>query len=1179
MTSGQAKSNGLVKRFVDHIQGSDQVQELISADGRLHKPTFALLVTQYLGETNQTPLRADSAVRRGSGRVAERYLDRGSAGDKERLSNEDAKTSETAEIVNRFIARMQDAAEIESVVNAQGKLDLEVFENMVSRYLAEASGATEEAVLDAQDLQTLCAHEFREVSKNLQDTGRQGTPVTTETVMPESRRVSAAFTKRFIAQMEQAAEVEPMATADGKLNKATFEKLTTRYLVQSSTGNDNNFLSQARSPLALAQARRNAGRGGRRMAIVKQESVIEDFGGPQSPGFIRHFVQQMEDAAEREPFVTAEGRLDEPAFERLVKKSLAEAATASYALDNGQSRAISEVNADYTAFPPLGSHASTGFVEQFVAHMEEVSRDEEFVAVDKPLLEELVLRCLVAFEKDDVLDNTKGDSSGGGVPNIDSARSPLQDNSEKQCGSFDADVSRLVSSGFVEGLVDHLDEVSKKEPLIDSDGSLNIQTFKKEMARFLDEIASPSTKAASVGSRSLGLSQGASKGQPSSSSRHQHFGGDAASLPGVQESPTGSAFFRDMRQTGATTTLTRSQQSDTFSSRRDDVKGSADYSDQVEGLEEDESVVDSNVCTSEAIQRNGIGDETSKNLGMAHRFAGSVSKVGGFVQMMYGKARSTKEEELQAVAAFRRTQGDRDDTSSLSSFRISDGMKQVVESFRASKLSTKNESDEYGFAEKDFDQESVGDLARRSSYESQEASASLYSQGSFSASESEAASGADFSPERAKFFRQIVMDKSALIGEGTAERSIIDTDGSDASRTVIDAEMIKNLLLSPTILTKRHQQAIRAVEQRSWEQISYLLSANPWLAEMNDLSTGQYLLHKLALYGAGEASIDKSTGEVVAVRRPAAPDQINTDLIRMFPASVHKFDQDGNLPLHMAAASANSAMIKLLGDRFPSGASVRNEDGMLPLHLTILACASPSIASLGEEGSPIGVIKTVLQYFPSAVAVVDNEGNLPIHTAAAALSGHIGVDVVYLLLDEANRQMKNPSGVRFRNKVKIEDIEDTSIATETTVSPTDSANGFNDITHCNMVRNDFGETPLLVAIHARAGWELIEAIACGEDGRRAALWQESGMQNALHLLVSDRFKDPAAALSILKVAPAAAAVRNEEGMLPIEVGLDNSVFSLTPKARISFSPLFNIVLSDCLHADASTGGHLSACTR
>jgi hypothetical protein len=31
----------------------------------------------------------------------------------------------------------------------------------------------------------------------------------------------------------------------------------------------------------------------------------------------------------------------------------------------------------------------------------------------------------------------------------------------------------------------------------------------------------------------------------------------------------------------------------------------------------------------------------------------------------------------------------------------------------------------------------------------------------------------------------------------------------------------------------------------------------------------------------------------------------------------------------MAAASANLAMIKLLGDRFPSGASVRNEGGML----------------------------------------------------------------------------------------------------------------------------------------------------------------------------------------------------------------------------------------------------------
>jgi hypothetical protein len=50
------------------------------------------------------------------------------------------------------------------------------------------------------------------------------------------------------------------------------------------------------------------------------------------------------------------------------------------------------------------------------------------------------------------------------------------------------------------------------------------------------------------------------------------------------------------------------------------------------------------------------------------------------------------------------------------------------------------------------------------------------------------------------------------------------------------------------------------------------------------------------------------------------------NLLRMLSI---QFDHDGNLPLHLAAVSANLPMISLLGDSFPSGAGVRNEDGML----------------------------------------------------------------------------------------------------------------------------------------------------------------------------------------------------------------------------------------------------------
>jgi hypothetical protein len=251
------------------------------------------------------------------------------------------------------------------------------------------------------------------------------------------------------------------------------------------------------------------------------------------------------------------------------------------------------------------------------------------------------------------------------------------------------------------------------------------------------------------------------------------------------------------------------------------------------------------------------------------------------------------EDELRAVAAFRNSRqrpGD-DDASSISSFRVPDGFKKVVENFRRINY--------FG----------VSAHPQRNASESHVESVD---------EEPQSRESPELSQERNRRFHREVKEKSAFFSDGESIRSIIDTDGSEASFAELDPAAVSNLLLSPTILTKRLQQAIRAVEARSWDQVSYLLSANPWLAEMMDLKTNQYLVHKVALYGSSSQE-----------GSPAAPASLNTDLVRLFPSAVHKFDNDGNLPLHMAAASANLSMILLLGDRFPSGASVRNEDGML----------------------------------------------------------------------------------------------------------------------------------------------------------------------------------------------------------------------------------------------------------
>jgi ankyrin repeat protein len=184
--------------------------------------------------------------------------------------------------------------------------------------------------------------------------------------------------------------------------------------------------------------------------------------------------------------------------------------------------------------------------------------------------------------------------------------------------------------------------------------------------------------------------------------------------------------------------------------------------------------------------------------------------------------------------------------------------------------------------------------------------------------------------------------------------------------------------------------------------------------------------------------------------------------------------------------------------------------------------------------SPSEIVKTILGFFPGAVAVTDNDGNLPIHCAAAALHGEIGVDIIYMLLDEADRQVEN-NGLMFRTTdAKTMDDDDMTITTDITGAPTESS-AVDDSAYCNLVRNNMGHTALMVAIRAKSGWEIIEAIACGPGGKKAALLPDNNMSNVLHLLVSGEFADPASILSILKIAPEAAAVQNNEGMLPIEV--------------------------------------------
>lgn len=171
----------------------------------------------------------------------------------------------------------------------------------------------------------------------------------------------------------------------------------------------------------------------------------------------------------------------------------------------------------------------------------------------------------------------------------------------------------------------------------------------------------------------------------------------------------------------------------------------------------------------------------------------------------------------------------------------------------------------------------------------------------------------------------------------------------------------------------------------------------------------------------------------------------------------------------------------------------------------------------------------VLAYFPGAVTVADNDGNLPIHVATSVLKDGVAVDVVYLLLDEAERQVQ--AGAMFQSKVRMKNTDNASIGTETA----DSMADVDEERCCNLVRNEAGETPLMVAVLSRAGWKAIEALVSGSGGAEACCAVDSDLNNVLHFLVTDQWKDPKAVMSVLRVAPNATRMKNSRGMIPFEI--------------------------------------------
>ncbi|KAL7459767.1 hypothetical protein ACHAWC_011713 [Mediolabrus comicus] len=355
------------------------------------------------------------------------------------------------------------------------------------------------------------------------------------------------------------------------------------------------------------------------------------------------------------------------------------------------------------------------------------------------------------------------------------------------------------------------------------------------------------------------------------------------------------------------------------------------------------------------------------------------------------------------------------------------------------------------------------------------------------------------------------------------DHSFIDTDENlDDFDDEAENAISRSMMMSPSLITKRYQQALVAIEAKNWQQVSYLTHANPWLMEMKDVRNDQHLVHSLALYGGGEGDGDDTSTEQL--------EQLVLSIIDYDAGVVHKLDTEGYLPLHMAAASGNIMMIKVLGEKFPAAASVQNHDGLLPLHLAVMSCA---LYSTGEYA-----VDLLLNLFPVAVVIKDNDGNTPLHTAAGALRGGIGFNIISRLLRvHEDILSRNPHFFKSMSQPKIpKHFDDASVVTLETEADDTSTDCF-----ISMMKNNSGETPLIRAIKSKAGRQVVEALLGAAGGSLAALDGNSSYATALHLILRDEFYDPAVALSILKSAPSTAAIRDTRQQLPIELACSNSL--------------------------------------
>jgi hypothetical protein len=649
---------------------------------------------------------------------------------------------------------------------------------------------------------------------------------------------SSGFVRQLVEQINEAARRQQLVSADGKLRKTEFARLVKHYLDEaqrlSKTQNIQN------SPRNILRSKSSTDRP----AVDAGSSWIDSDLDVlcNSAGRVDSLIHMLETSFCEKPFIDKSGQVDTAELESIVmrfvgvqklhEESIALPVLPKAYVDEYSTEPAAEPSSDEQALeglvkaPLLNFHSE--LVKQLVAHVEHAAEVEANL-LQHGRIDSLVLERVVC----DFIDLPR---SMDALELLSASQSSLEPPQNAPNRGEYVGLGSLLSRAVIRDFIRRFEKAAASEKLINSRGKLETSILGKLVAQYMNEALSSSRLNTATHSASDSDDPLAEPSpfldsfvslfvELAKAERFVDSTGLVDQRALIHAADSCFAYVADVpsrEPTGGASTNTVDQGVPrAFVSCFSNLFLAASLPDAIQlsdgsfDVSELSTIVSS--CAQEALSKvlrisDAISSlETRNDVSFHGALSESTLKLADHVSDRFGElakvlyAGNDAVNDHDAVAAFHRRNDERQghvDISSVSSFRaLPSGIKNVVKKFRESCLPlTKSK---------------LGSDEEKSHNNLHETSSSCSERLSFDGSH---VSTSDL---------QRVRDFTSGLLARDIDNPVIDTDGSEVDVALYDQQVVSSLLLSPTILTKRHQQAIKAIEKREWEQVKYLIKANP----------------------------------------------------------------------------------------------------------------------------------------------------------------------------------------------------------------------------------------------------------------------------------------------------------------------------------------------------------------